>query len=179
MSVISRKTLFIVMIAAVVLAASLSFTACNDDDPSSFAPDPASGWELERFTAASDGAEKIYYVRTAENLKENYPDKPDMWLYYDGMEVSAHMADVSFSGNAVFIDLIDGREIYGEWKATGESGSIVMMRFTFGDVTTTGTYARVQNADGSLSAQLELTCPVTLKTSSATATVTFRFTASA
>lgn len=145
----SRFSALFVLIALVSLIAA-SLSAC--DQKGAPLPTDSGSWTLSSVVEKGEYYDNTYPVGTGAVydgvLSEGVEDE-------EALIVDEDFVTVSFSGNAVFLVLPDGREIYGSWKKGGESmGHTTLIEYDFGGELTYGTCGRVEDKDGKRCLQL-------------------------
>ena len=145
----SRFSALFVLIALVSLIAA-SLSAC--DQKGAPLPTDSGSWTLLSVVEEGEHFNNTYTVGTGAVydgvLSEGVEDE-------EALIVDEDFVTVSFSGNAVFLVLPDGREIYGSWKKGGESmGHTTLIEYDFDGEPTYGTCGRVEDKDGKRYLQL-------------------------
>lgn len=145
----SRFSALFVLIALVSLIAA-SLSAC--DQKGAPLPTDSGSWTLSSVVEKGEYFNNTYPVGTGAVydgvLSEGVEDE-------EALIVDEDFVTVSFSGNAVFLVLPDGREIYGSWKKGGESmGHTTLIEYYFDGGLTYGTCGRAEDKDGKRYLQL-------------------------
>ena len=130
----SRFSALFVLIALVSLIAA-SLSACDQNGAP--LPTDSGSWTLFSVVEKGEYFNNTYPVGTGAVydgvLSEGVEDE-------EALIVDEDFVTVSFSGNAVFLVLPDGREIYGSWKKGGESrGHTTLIEYDFDGGLTYGT----------------------------------------
>ena len=145
----SRFSALFVLIALVSLIAA-SLSACDQNGAP--LPTDSGSWTLLSVVEEGEyfnngrriGNGAVYDGAWSEGVEDE-----------EALIVDEDFVTVSFSGNAVFLVLPDGREIYGSWKKGGESmGHTTLIGYDFDGESTYGTCGRVEDKDGKRYLQL-------------------------
>ena len=128
-----KRIVSVICALCLVAAVCAALTACDDASSSPLPTDAE--WVFYSLTVTENDTVTTYYASLGGK--------------YDDMEVNEDMVTVDFTENRIVLTFINGDEIVGGWKKSGEAG---------GAQTYYGTCGRTRAADGTEQCVLYVVC---------------------
>lgn len=139
-----KRIISVICALCLVAAVCAALTACDDASSSPLPTDAE--WVFYSLTVTENDTVTTYYASLGGR--------------YDDMEVNEDMVTVDFTENRIVLTFINGDEIVGGWKKSGEAGGASLIEYDFVGESQTyyGTCGRTRAADGTEQYVLYVVC---------------------